>query len=85
MCKSRFLPYKLIVTQIILLIITFLLLKFKDVVEFCEKMANLGKIVIVAALDGTYQRKVYDYIYHGFVIDRLQSVNIERRLATYYI
>ena len=48
-----------------------MLLQFKDVVEFCEKMANLGKIVIVAALDGTYQRKVYDYIYHGFVIDRL--------------
>uniref|UniRef100_A0A1B6CY01 Thymidine kinase n=1 Tax=Clastoptera arizonana TaxID=38151 RepID=A0A1B6CY01_9HEMI len=29
---------------------------FPDVVEFCEKMANKGKIVIVAALDGTYQR-----------------------------
>ncbi|XP_071442268.1 thymidine kinase, cytosolic-like isoform X2 [Hetaerina americana] len=30
---------------------------FPDVVPFCEKMANLGKIVVVAALDGTYQRK----------------------------
>ncbi|QDJ95080.1 thymidine kinase [Hypsugopox virus] len=29
---------------------------FTDIVEFCERMANLGKIVIVAALDGTYQR-----------------------------
>ena len=30
---------------------------FPDVVEFSEAMANLGKTVIVAALDGTYQRK----------------------------
>lgn len=30
---------------------------FKDIVEFSEEMANLGKIVIVAALDGTFQRK----------------------------
>ncbi|KAG8235981.1 hypothetical protein J437_LFUL015135, partial [Ladona fulva] len=29
---------------------------FPDVVEFCERMANLGKIVVVAALDGTYLR-----------------------------
>jgi hypothetical protein len=27
-------------------------------VEFCEEMANNGKTVIVAALDGTFQRKV---------------------------
>lgn len=26
--------------------------------EFCEWMANAGKTVIVAALDGTFQRKV---------------------------
>lgn len=26
--------------------------------EFCEEMANLGKTIIVAALDGTFQRKV---------------------------
>lgn len=30
---------------------------FKDVTEFSEEMANLGKIVIIAALDGTYQRR----------------------------
>ncbi|RNA40085.1 Thymidine cytosolic [Brachionus plicatilis] len=35
---------------------------YKDVVEFCEKMANMGKIVIVAALDGTYQRKGFGSI-----------------------
>lgn len=29
---------------------------FPDIVEFCEEMANLGKVVVVAALDGTYQR-----------------------------
>ncbi|XP_069685182.1 thymidine kinase, cytosolic-like [Periplaneta americana] len=29
---------------------------FPDIVERCEELANLGKIVIVAALDGTYQR-----------------------------
>lgn len=35
-----------------------MLLQFPDTVEFCEEMANLGKTVIVAALDGTFQRKV---------------------------
>jgi len=29
---------------------------FPDTVEFAERMANAGKVVIVAALDGTYQR-----------------------------
>ena len=33
-------------------------LQFPDVVEFSETMANAGKTVIVAALDGTFQRKV---------------------------
>jgi thymidine kinase len=31
---------------------------YKDIIEFSEKMANLGKVVIVSALDGTFQRKV---------------------------
>ena len=35
-----------------------LLIKFPDIVEFSEEMASLGKIVIVAALDGTFQRQV---------------------------
>lgn len=34
--------------------------QFPDIVEFCEEMANAGKTVIVAALDGTFQRKVSD-------------------------
>lgn len=32
--------------------------QFPDIVDFCETMANSGKTVIVAALDGTFQRKV---------------------------
>ncbi|XP_063817366.1 thymidine kinase, cytosolic isoform X2 [Pseudophryne corroboree] len=32
---------------------------FPDVVEFCEDMANRGKTIIVAALDGTFQRKAF--------------------------
>ena len=30
---------------------------FPDVVHFCESAANAGKVVIVAALDGTYQKR----------------------------
>lgn len=32
---------------------------FPDVVNWAEKMANLGKFVVVAALDGTFQRKPF--------------------------
>lgn len=32
---------------------------FPDTVSFSEEMANSGKIVIVAALDGTFQRKSF--------------------------
>jgi len=32
---------------------------FPDLVDFCERMADLGKKVIVAALDGTFQRKKF--------------------------
>ncbi|XP_060950035.1 thymidine kinase, cytosolic [Limanda limanda] len=35
---------------------------FPDTVEFCEEMANLGKTIIVAALDGTFQRKPFGHI-----------------------
>ena len=35
---------------------------FPDVVEFSEKMANHGKTVIIAALDGTFQRKGFSTI-----------------------
>jgi len=32
---------------------------FPDLVEFCESMANAGKMVVVAALDGTFQKKPF--------------------------
>ncbi|XP_014254368.1 thymidine kinase, cytosolic-like [Cimex lectularius] len=32
---------------------------FPDVVEFCEEMCDAGKKIIVAALDGTFQRKPF--------------------------
>ena len=32
---------------------------FPDIVSFADSMATAGKIVIVAALDGTFQRKVF--------------------------
>ncbi|XP_072339694.1 thymidine kinase, cytosolic [Scyliorhinus torazame] len=35
---------------------------FPDCVEFAEEMANRGKTVIVAALDGTFQRKAFGNI-----------------------
>ncbi|KYQ93107.1 thymidine kinase [Tieghemostelium lacteum] len=35
---------------------------FPDVVDFSEDLANKGKIVIIAALDGTFQRKPFPTI-----------------------
>ncbi|EFA79491.1 thymidine kinase [Heterostelium album PN500] len=35
------------------------ILKFPDIVSFSEDLANNGKTVIVAALDGTFQRKSF--------------------------
>lgn len=35
---------------------------FPDVVEFAEELANRGKTVVIAALDGTYQRKKFNRI-----------------------
>ena len=32
---------------------------FSDIVEFCEELANKGKTIIVAALDGTFQRQAF--------------------------
>ncbi|XP_046854786.1 thymidine kinase, cytosolic-like isoform X1 [Xenia sp. Carnegie-2017] len=32
---------------------------FPDIAEFCEELANKGKTVIVAALDGTFQRQAF--------------------------
>lgn len=35
---------------------------YPDLVEFSEEMANIGKIVIIAALDGTFQRKPFGHV-----------------------
>ncbi|AMB18394.1 M061R [Myxoma virus] len=35
---------------------------FPNIVSFCERMANAGKVLIVAALDGTFQRKPFTNI-----------------------
>jgi thymidine kinase len=35
---------------------------YADLAEMCEKWANQGKTVIVAALDGTYQRKPFGQV-----------------------
>ncbi|XP_076329273.1 thymidine kinase, cytosolic-like isoform X1 [Tachypleus tridentatus] len=45
---------------------------FSDIVEFAEDMANNGKIVIVAALDGTYQRQGFGNIL--FLVPLAESV-----------
>ncbi|XP_059472251.1 thymidine kinase, cytosolic-like [Neocloeon triangulifer] len=37
---------------------------FSGTVEFCEKLADCGKMVVVAALDGTYQRQGFGNILH---------------------
>ncbi|RLN97211.1 hypothetical protein BBJ28_00004587 [Nothophytophthora sp. Chile5] len=31
---------------------------YPDLVEFCQDAANMGKVVVVAALDATFERKV---------------------------
>lgn len=35
---------------------------YPDIVDFCEELANNGTIVMVAALDGTFQRKPFGNI-----------------------
>ncbi len=37
---------------------------FPDLLEVCEHLANRGKIVIVAALDGTFQRRAFETTFH---------------------
>lgn len=35
---------------------------FPDIVNFSEELANRGKVVVIAALDGTFQRKPFGSI-----------------------
>ena len=51
---------------------------FGDVVEFCDRWANKGKVVICAALDGTYEREMFNDILKlvpmAESVDKLTSV-----------
>ena len=47
-------------------------MQFADLTEFCESMANKGKTVIVAALDGTFQRKVCAVLCCAVLCSRVQ-------------
>eukprot|EP01095_Lingulamoeba_sp_RSL-Kostka_P012953 TRINITY_DN5233_c0_g1_i1.p1 TRINITY_DN5233_c0_g1~~TRINITY_DN5233_c0_g1_i1.p1 ORF type:complete len:271 (+),score=88.41 TRINITY_DN5233_c0_g1_i1:60-815(+) len=49
---------------------------FPDIVEFCSYWSNLGKICIVAALDGTYQRKPF-----GRVIELISMAESVKKLS----
>lgn len=56
---------------------------FSDLVSFCEDYANKGKLVIVAGLDGTYQRKPFETIINliplSETVIKLNAVCIECR------
>ena len=45
--------------------------QFPDVVTFADEMAEKGKIVIVAALDGTFQKKVIIKASNGVICSML--------------
>lgn len=51
---------------------------FPDLLEFSEKWANTGKVVIVSALDGTFQRKAFgrtlELIPLAEKVDKLRAV-----------
>jgi hypothetical protein len=52
--------------------------QFVDLVDECERLANLGKVVIVAALDGDYRREAFTQIAQlipkAEVLHKLQAV-----------
>ena len=66
---------------------------FENVVEFSETMANLGKMIIVAALDGTFERKAFGKVLEliplaesvtkldAVCIDCKQSASFTKRLC----
>ncbi|KAG6959171.1 hypothetical protein JG688_00010194 [Phytophthora aleatoria] len=35
---------------------------YPDLVEFCQDAATMGKVVVVAALDATFERKAFDKV-----------------------
>jgi len=58
---------------------------FDDIVEFAEKMANSGKIIVIAALDGTFERKrfgrVIDLIPMAERVEKLDAVCMDCKEA----
>lgn len=50
--------------------------KYADLVPVCEEAANKGKIVIVSALDGTFQRKPF-----GAVLDLVPKAEVVSKLT----
>jgi thymidine kinase len=52
--------------------------QYPDTVPFCEDLANQGKTVVVAALDGTFQRKPFgsllDLVPLAEHVDKLSAV-----------
>ena len=66
---------------------------FDDIVEFSERMANLGKIVVIAALDATFERKPFGRVLEliplaenvskldAVCIDWKQSASFTKRLC----
>ena len=66
---------------------------FSEIVEFSERMANNGKVVIIAALDGTFERKAFGRVLEliplaesvtkldSVCVDCKQSASFTRRLV----
>lgn len=43
-------------------ILIFKIIQFSDIVDYAEILANKGKVVIIAALDGNFAREVYNFL-----------------------
>ena len=61
---------------------------FDDIVEFSEEMANAGKIVVIAALDGTFDwkkfGKVIDLIPLAERVEKLDAVCMDCKETAYF-
>ena len=61
---------------------------FDDIIEFSEEMANNGKIVVIAALDGTFDwkkfGKVIDLIPLAEWVEKLDAVCMDCKETAYF-
>ena len=61
---------------------------FDDIIEFSEEMANKGKIIVIAALDGTFERKkfgkVVDLIPLAERVEKLDAVCMDCKETAYF-